>query len=134
MPIVKRLLGIALAAGLVFGGAACGGNDDDVDDAIDSAREQAEDAAGSVGARATAEALRAALQAEDLDPDETVRSVAVLQEAVDDLPGDPNIAGIEDADGDGKDDDGKVEASVGDQRACVTVEDNGDVSVSGEAC
>jgi hypothetical protein len=107
---------------------------DEVDDAVDSARERAEDAAGSVGARAAAEAMRASLQGRDLESDQTVRDVEVLENTAGDLPGDPTVSGIEDADGDGRDDDGKVQFTVGDQEACVTVDDNGEISVSGEAC
>ena len=73
-------------------------------------------------ARAAAEAMRGLLQAKNLDANQTVRDVAVLQESVaDDLPGDPSVSGIDDADGDGKDDDGKVQVVVGDQTACITV-------------
>ncbi|MGH8979232.1 MAG: hypothetical protein ACRDV7_14225 [Acidimicrobiia bacterium] len=132
---MARLLMFVFAGCLLVGGAAaCGGNDDDVDDALDSAREQAEDVAGSAGARVAAEAMRGVLQAEALAPGETLRTMTVLQESADDLPGDPTVTGIEDADGDGKDDDGKVEFAAGDQRACVTVADNGEISVSGDAC
>ena len=97
-------------------------------------REKAEDVAGTVTARAAAEAIRAALQAENLDANQTVRDVAVLQESVADIPGDPSVSGIDDADGDGKDDDGKVQVAVGDQTACITVQDNGDISVSSDSC
>jgi hypothetical protein len=131
---MKRIAIFVLAGLMLIVVAACGDSDDSAEDAVDSALEQAEDVAGSVTARAAAEAVRAALQAEDLDANETVRDVAVLQEAVADVPGDPTVTGIEDTDGDGKDDDGKVQVEVGDQTACVTVQDNGDVSVSSDSC
>jgi hypothetical protein len=131
---VQRIGTLLIAGLLLFGFAACGDSKDDVDDAVDSAREKAEDVAGAVTARTAAEAVRAALQAEDLAPNQTVRDVTVLQEAVKDIPGDPKVTGIDDADGDGKDDDGKVQVVVGDQTACVAVEDNGDISVSSDSC
>jgi hypothetical protein len=131
---MNRLMNLLFAGCLLVGVTAACGGDDDVDDALDSAREQVEDVAGSAGARAAAEAMRGVLEAEDLAPEETLRTMTVLQESVDDLPGDPTVTGIEDTDGDGKDDDGNVEFAVGDQRACVTVADNGDISVSGDAC
>ena len=99
-----------------------------------NAREQVEDAVGDATARAAAESMRAALEAEDLNGGETLRSVAVLQENADDVPGDPQVSGITDSDGDGKDDDGKVELKVGDQAACVSVTDQNDVSVDDDAC
>jgi hypothetical protein len=124
-----------VAASLVLAGVAASCDDDnDASDAVDEAREDIEDAVGSAGARGAAEAMRAALEATDLEGDETVRDVAVLQENADDVPGSPTVTGIEDADGDGKDDDGKVQLAVGDQEACVTVSDSGEIDVSGEAC
>jgi hypothetical protein len=78
--------------------------------------------------------MRGALLAEDLDAGETVRHVSVLREAADDVPGDPDVTGIEDGDGDGRDDDGKVELATGDQRACLTVAGNGEVDVSSDPC
>jgi hypothetical protein len=136
VPLIGKRTLLLVATLLVSTGlAACDDDTSDrVEETVESVGEQAEDAAGSAGARAAAEAMRAALEAENLDANQTARDVAVLQEAVADLPGEPEVTGIQDADGDGKDDDGKVEAIVGDQRACLTVEDNGEISVSGEAC
>jgi hypothetical protein len=125
---------VLVGLGLVFALAACDDSNDSVDEAVDDAREDVEDVVGGAGARAAAEVLRGTLEATNLDANETLRDVAVLQENVDDVPGDPEVSGIEDADGDGKDDDGKVQLAVGDQEACVTVTDNGEVSVAGEAC
>jgi len=60
--------------------------------------------------------------------------VVIIEAAVRDLPGDPEVSGIEDADGDGRDDDGNVNVRVDDESACVTVHDNGEVNVSDDAC
>jgi hypothetical protein len=108
------------------------------DDTRDKARETVESAkekAGEAGARASAEAVRASLEAQNDDVPGGVRDVEVLREAAKDLPGDPEITGIDDADGDGRDDDGYVQAKVGNETACITVPASGDdVEVSGGAC
>jgi hypothetical protein len=123
---VKRILAfLALGACLL---AACGDSDGK------NVREQVEDAAGDATARAAGESMRVALEAEDLNNGETLRDVKVLRENADDIPGDPNVSGISDSDGDGKDDDGKVELKVGDQAACVTVTERNDVSVDSDPC
>jgi hypothetical protein len=129
------LLGTALVAAVVLGGAACSDESrDEIGDAAESVGDDAEQAANAAAVRSAAEAMRASLQAEDLAANETVRHITVLEEAIDDVPGDVRSSGVTDGDGDGKDDDGKVELAVGDERACVTVADNGDVSVAGDAC
>jgi hypothetical protein len=120
----------ALAAGLVLvlvGTTAACGDDDDRDEAVERLAE-------SAGARSLAEALRVSLLAQDLGDDQHVDDVAVIRAAVDDLPGDPEVTGISDADGDGRDDDGKVEVRVEDEAACVTVHENGEVGTSGDPC
>lgn len=104
------------------------------DDTVENVREEAEDVAGETGARAAAEAMRTSLEARDLDPDQTLRDVDVLDDAASDIPGDPEVTGIDDTDGDGRDDDGYVEIGVGDQAACVTVEANGEVGVDNGEC
>jgi hypothetical protein len=137
---MKRLASGVLVAMSALGLVACGG-DDDVDEAVDEVteeaedlREDAEDLAGGVTARAAAEAMRGFIEADDLDPGQTARNITVLQNAAEQVPGSPTISGIEDTDGDGNDDDGKVLVAVGGQEACVTVEDNGELSVAGAAC
>jgi hypothetical protein len=106
---------------------------DQAEDAAGEAADRAEDAAGEVkgaaqdaGARAQAEAMRGAINGQDLAAGETVRSISVLQEAADGLPGNPTVEGIGDADNDGFDDDGRVEVRVGDQRSCLTLPASGD--------
>jgi hypothetical protein len=115
------VLGLVLLVGVV---GACG--DDEKDDF--------ERLAESAGARSVAEALRVSLLAQDLQADQHVDDVAVIQAAVRDLPGDPDVLGVEDANGDGRDDDGKIEVRVDNEPACVTVHENGEVNVSGDAC
>jgi hypothetical protein len=126
-----RILAALAAVLLVAGGAACGDDDGGGrgDDPDDDLGEQAESAA----ARVVAEALRVVLVADD-GPDTDRRTVAVLEESVADLPGEPDVSGISDEDGDGLDDDGAVEVSVNDEVACLTVTEEGDVDVTGGAC
>jgi hypothetical protein len=109
----------------LLAGAGCG--DDQTDQAVERFAEQ-------TGARAVAEGFRASLLARNLGPDEHADDVAILRDVGADLPGDPDIVGIEDADGDGRDDDGQVEVRVDDEVACVTIEPNGEVDVSGDPC
>lgn len=106
---------------------------DQAEDAAGEAGDRAEEAAGEAkgaaqdaGARVQAEAMRAAINGQDLAAGETVRSMSVLQEAADGLPGNPTVEGVADADNDGFDDDGRVEVRVGDQRSCLTLPASGD--------
>jgi hypothetical protein len=122
----RRTLAAAVAALALLAAGACGDDDGD--------RDQFEQLAENAGARSVAEALRVSLQAQDLRDDQHVDDVATIEAAVDDLPGDPDVSGIEDGDGDGRDDDGKIGVRVNDEAACVTVHDNGEVDVSGDAC
>jgi hypothetical protein len=124
METTRRCLAV-LALVLVVGAiGAC--SDEDRDDF--------ESLADSAGARSVAEALRVSLLAQDLRDDQHVDDVAVIQAAVRDLPGDPEVSGVEDANGDGRDDDGKIQVRVDDEASCVTVHENGEVNVSGDAC
>jgi hypothetical protein len=109
---------------------ACSADDDSAgDDPDNDLGEQA----ASAEARAVAEALRVVILADGSDGPER-REVASLQENVDDIPGDPDISGIADDDGDGLDDDGKIEITVDDEVACLTVAEAGDVDVTGGSC
>ena len=145
MRIWLRCATATLLIGALLG--ACGDDNGDsaseqVEQALQEARQQAQEAAEALeqagetaGARTVAEALRTALVVEDLEQTESLRDVDVLREAVDDLPGDPQVSGIEDGDGDGRDDDGQIEVIVGEERACLTLpDDGGDIDVSNQAC
>jgi hypothetical protein len=128
-----RMSLLALAVVGLLVGSAC---DDETRDKAEEAVEDAKDKAGEAGARASAEAFRVSLKAQDTDDASGgVRNVEALRSAAEDLPGDPDIIGITDADGDGRDDDGYVQADVGDESACVTLPETGDdIDVSGGAC
>ena len=143
----SRLLAPAFALTLLLGASACSDDTNDkVSDAADSVgsdvsdaagdiREDAEDGAGAVGARTQAEALRASLKGNDTADAEGVRSVAAINEAATDLPGDVEVTGVEDTDGDGLDDDGRVQVDQGDQSACVILPAEGeDTTVENGAC
>ncbi len=162
--IPKRALPtLFVALALVVAPAACSDDDTDdarqeVEDAAESAEENAGDLADEAGqaadegqARVTAEALRTAVSSNDTAAEEGLRSVAALQEAADSLPGDPEVTGITDGDGDGLDDDGKVQVDQDDSSACLTlpeaaddstqegdddgtVDAMGDIEVEGGAC
>jgi len=143
----SRLLAPAFALTLLLGASACSDDTNDkVSDAADSVgsdvsdaagdiREDAEDGAGAVGARTQAEALRASLKGNDTADAEGVRSVAAINEAATDLPGDVEVTGVDDADGDGLDGDGRVQVDQGDQSACVILPAEGeDTTVENGAC
>ncbi len=134
LPVVPRLLAVLFASVLVLG-ACSEDTQDKARDAAESAREDAEDATGDAAARSAAEAFRGALKADDAGDDKGLRSVDVLTENAKDLPGDPEVSGIEDGDGDGMDDDGKVQFEVSDGSACVTVPESGeDTTVEDGKC
>lgn len=126
----QRLAGLAMAVVVAAGLVACSDDDsaggDDPDEGIGEIAE-------SGAARVVAEAIRVTL-VEDDGPDTDRRKVEVLQESVDDLPGEPDVSGIADDDGDGLDDDGNVEVRVNDEVACITVSEAGRVDVTGGAC
>lgn len=128
-----RRQAIALAAGAVLFLGACG------DDTSSSAADKARDAAGEVDsavdaglARAQAEIFRQ--RAKDLvRQGEPLDSVTVLQEAARDLPRNPTVTGIGDANGDGRDDDGKLEITIDESHSCVVVVGS-DIDVTSAAC
>jgi hypothetical protein len=143
-----RLIGVcaAVAATSVLG---VGCSSDDVDDAQDRAEEVRDDAAETASdaadevaegadegaARAQAEALRTAIRADDDLAEDSARDVGLVEDAIEDLPGDVTVTGLDDEDGDGLDDDGEVTIEVDDSAACVTLPAEGDeIDVAGGAC
>ncbi|HEY7136237.1 MAG TPA: hypothetical protein VIB48_14335 [Acidimicrobiia bacterium] len=73
-----------------------------------------------------ADALREAIKHQASDKHQSPRSIAVIQAAINDIPGTPDVSGVVDANHDGLDDDGRVEVKVGDQYACLTIPQQGD--------
>jgi hypothetical protein len=133
---MRRFIAALAATAFAFSFFAACSEDtqDDIGDAAESVREDVEDAAGSAGARGVAVSLQGALEAKDIPQGESERSVSVLEDVVRDLPGDPDVTGIEDSDGDGEDDDGKVQVNVEDQSACLTIAADGNTEVDGGRC
>jgi hypothetical protein len=83
-------------------------------------------------ARTQAELLRQ--RAKDLVREgERLDSMSVLSEAARDLPRDPTVTGLTDGNGDGRDDDGKLEIAVDDSHACVIVAGT-DIDVTSARC
>lgn len=149
MPTLRRaaLLLALLAAPLLLAGTACSSDTkekaqdaaesaaDDASETGSSLKDAAADKADEAAARAAAEDLRVRLKANDTANAEGVRSMAAIQESSKDVVGDPTFQGIEDSDGDGLDDDGKVQVDVGSASACVTLPAEGeDTQVEGGAC
>lgn len=121
-------IGLAVAAVLVFGAAAC---DDDAGNVVNEAQQKV----GEAGARGVAEGLRASLKTEGENAKGGLCNAETLQKAADKVPGDIEVTGIDDADDDGVDDDCYVQVTVGNQSACVTVPRSGtNVDVSGGDC
>ncbi len=130
-------LATLLAVGLAFSPLASCSSDtrDKAGDAVDSAKDDAAKAADTVQARTTAEALRASLKGNDTADKEGIRSVKAIQQAAEDLPGDPEVTGIEDGDGDGLDDDGKVQVTQDGKDACLSLPETGeDTTVDEGTC
>jgi hypothetical protein len=121
---MRTILTAVAALGLL--GVACG--DDDGAEDVEETVEQAQ-------ARAAAEWMRGDLLGRDLRSDEHLRDVSVLEDSAENIPGSPDVTGIDDTTGDGRDDDGNVEIVVGDEAACVRVSEDGDsVDVEGGTC
>ena len=140
---------MALCALVVGGLSACGNNDDgdvtDIDETIATVLENAatdvsqaaDDAGGAIAdaadevdgdndaadegsARDYAKQMQAMLSAL---PNGGEATVANLQEAAKLVPAPGQVTGIEDSDGDSKDDDAKATVEVGDDKACVQSQD-----------
>jgi hypothetical protein len=134
-PLRRRRLALLASVALAALTAGCGDDDDAGDDDDDNDPEQLiediEDLAEGAGARGLAEGLRLSLLTED---EEDRRTVSAIRDAADRLPGEPEVAGIEDGDGDQRDDDGTIEVRVEDEAACVSISGDGSVDVTGERC
>jgi hypothetical protein len=122
---------LAVAVGSALWVSACG----DDGSASDKAREAASEVDSAVDAgiaRGQAEIFRQ--RAKDLvRQGEALDSMSVLQEAARDLPRNPTVSGLGDSNGDGRDDDGKVEIAIDDSYSCVVVTGT-DINVSGSRC
>jgi hypothetical protein len=131
---------LVLVAALLAG---CSDDDEDaVEDAVDEAGESLESVATEVegavddaAARVAAEAFAAAVDADEDAAADGATSMSVIEENIDDLPGDPEVSGVEDADGDGRDDDGLVGFVVDEDESCVELDpDGGEASVLDGPC
>jgi hypothetical protein len=129
---MRRCVAVLVLNGLAV--AALAGCSDDTKDKVKRVASTVQENAGEAGAFALAEALRGALAAKDLPQGQTERTVSVINQVVSDLPGNPDFTGIKDTDGDGVDDDGKVQANLGDSAACLQIARNGDMNVDKGAC
>lgn len=141
-PFAVGLLSVMSIAGVACSSDAKDKTKDAAESVGDDIKDGADDAGDALGtktdeaaARAAAEELRTRMKNNDTADEEGIRSVAALTEEAANLTGDPEVTGIEDGDGDGLDDDGKVQVNVGDSSACLTLpEDGEDTEVEGGAC
>lgn len=143
----KQMAALLLVLGLFSVVTACSDNTKEkASDAAQSAGEDVKTQASKVkdnaaaavdytAARAAAEALRASLKGNDTADKKGIRSVDAIDQAGSDLPGDPDITGVDDGNGDGLDDDGKVQVAVDDAKVCVTLPAEGEnTTVADGAC
>jgi len=108
---------------------------EDAAENADDAGAEIEESGDEAQARAAAEDLRARIKANDTANEEGARSVAAINESLEDVAGDPELEGLEDGDGDGLDDDGKVQINIEESSACLTLPASGeDTTVEGGAC
>jgi hypothetical protein len=129
------VLALASLAVLAVAGGCSDKTKDKLKDAAKGVQSDLSSDTGKVKARAVAEALRGSLKANKTADQQGVRSVVVLQQAVNDLPGTPTVTGITDGDGDGKDDDGLLEVDEDGAKACLTLPATGeDIQVTSGAC
>lgn len=136
---MRRLPILMIAALLVAPvglAAGCSSDDDDAArDDIEEVGDTVAEAADETSARVQAEALRASLKGNDTADEEGIRSVAAIEQAAEDLPGDVEVSMVDDGDGDGLDDDGKVQVDQDGSSACLTLPEEGeDTTVEGGPC
>lgn len=134
MATKRFIIALLLLTGSATAAACSEKQQDDARATATSLGRDAAAGANEVGARSQAEAMRANLKASK-EAEQSLRDVALLKAASENLPGNPTIAGITDGDGDGMDDDGMVEITLNQAKACVMVPATGDnTEVTGEAC
>ena len=108
---------------------------EDVKTQAGKAKDNAAAAVDYTAARAAAEALRVSLKGNSTADDKGIRSVDAINQAASDLPGSPDISGVDDGNGDGLDDDGKVQVAVDDAKVCVALPATGEnTKVTDGAC
>lgn len=136
-PLLTVLSALTLAAAPVA--VACGDDDgdgistDDVEDSVEDLGEEVGETANQAQARTLAEQIRTFLANSDTAADEGLRSVTAIEEAIDSLPGDPDVTGVEDTSDDGLDDDGRIQVNVSDSAACVILPEADDDSTQTES-
>jgi hypothetical protein len=128
--IPLRTLSLCLTIGLTV--AACG-DDGGASSTANSLKDQATGAINQGAARVQAEALRALIKEKADNKSDQYTSMTVLEKAIDALPGDPTVVGLTDANGDGKDDDGKLEVQMNGEKACVSISGK-DINVDNNSC
>ncbi|MCU1499720.1 MAG: hypothetical protein JWM47_3673 [Acidimicrobiales bacterium] len=133
---LPALAAITVSALLFAPMAACSSETrDKAGDAAKSAKDDAAQGVDAAQARSTAEALRAGLKANHTADAKGMRSVIAIKEVIVGLPGDPDVTGNADADGDGQDDDGKLQANADESKACLSLPAQGeDAQVEDGAC
>jgi hypothetical protein len=107
---------------------------DDAQKNADELGAELEETAGEAQARAAAEDLRVRIKANTTTTTLGPRSMVAITESAADVVGDPEVLAV-DADGDGLEDDGKVQVNVAGASACLTLPATGDdTTVEGGAC
>jgi hypothetical protein len=128
-------MAIAILIAVPFAAACSEETQQNARDTAESLGEDAEANAAEASARAAAEELRVRIKANATAATQGPRSMVAIAESSEDIVGDPEVVGATDADGDGLDDDGKVQVNVSGASACVTLPATGDdTTVNGGAC
>ena len=130
---------VVLLLGLLIGGACSKESRTKIDAAGKSVATDLRRGSQQVEARLVAEAVRLDLKRGGLAEKQGLRSVAALRKAavevVSKSPGHPQVTEISDGDGDGRDDDGKVQVTVGKASACLLLPSTGtNTAVHDGAC
>lgn len=105
----------------------------DAQNAIDKAKRDATSAVDSAGARGAAEYVRGRVKIGGTKNDP--RTMSALETYVGELPSQVKVSGLKDSNGDGMDDDGKVQFTVGNKSSCLTLPESGsNTQVTDGAC